>query len=47
MSTLIKPWLLEVNFTPSFNTDSLLDLEIKGGVIEETMRIINMKEADR
>lgn len=42
-----KPWLLEVNFTPSFSTDSPLDKEIKSGVIEETMRIINVKEGNR
>ena len=47
LDSKLKPWLLEVNFTPSFNTDSELDREIKSGVIEETMRIINVSEANR
>lgn len=31
-----KPWLLEVNQAPSFQTDSELDLEIKQRVIYDT-----------
>ncbi len=26
----LRPWLLEVNLSPSLNTDSPLDLKIKG-----------------
>ena len=47
LDSKLKPWLLEINFTPSFNCDSPLDLEIKSGVIEETMRIINVSEQNR
>ena len=47
LDSKLKPWLLEVNFTPSFNTDSELDYEIKSGVIEETMKIINVSEQNR
>ena len=25
----LKPWLLEINYTPSFRTDTPLDLKIK------------------
>ena len=38
----IKPWLLEVNFTPSFSTDSPLDLEIKGKLLADTLKLINI-----
>jgi hypothetical protein len=47
LDSKLKPWLLEVNFTPSFNCDSPIDLEVKSGVIEETMRLINVSEENR
>ena len=47
LDSKLKPWLLEVNFTPSFNCDSPIDLEIKSGVIEETMKLINVSEENR
>ena len=31
----LKPWLLEVNHTPSFSCGSPIDLRIKKGVISE------------
>jgi tubulin polyglutamylase TTLL6/13 len=31
-----KPWLLEVNQAPSFQTDSELDLQVKRQVIQDT-----------
>lgn len=37
----LKPWLLEVNHTPSFTTDSPFDLEIKKGVIMDTIKLMN------
>lgn len=36
-----KIWLLEVNSTPSFNADSLLDLSIKQTVIERSLEIMH------
>jgi tubulin polyglutamylase TTLL6/13 len=41
IDTALKPWLIEINHTPSFTTDTPFDKMIKGGVIEETLRIIN------
>ena len=32
-----KPWLLEVNHVPSFNTDTAVDREIKEGLIKDTL----------
>lgn len=47
----LKPWLIEVNHSPSMNTDSPLDLKIKGnmvadmftmmGVVPEASRYVN------
>ena len=34
--------MLEVNFTPSFSTDSPLDLEIKGKLLADTLKLINI-----
>jgi Tubulin-tyrosine ligase family len=38
----LKPWLLEVNFTPSFTTDSQLDLRIKTRVVTDILRLITV-----
>jgi len=37
-----KPWLLEVNHTPSFRTDTPLDKAIKKGLIIDTLNIMNI-----
>ena len=37
-----KPWLLEVNHSPSFSTDSSLDLKIKTTVITDAIRLLNI-----
>jgi tubulin polyglutamylase TTLL6/13 len=39
-----KPWLLEVNHSPSFSTDSELDLDIKSAVISEALALVNINE---
>jgi hypothetical protein len=36
-----KPWLLEVNFTPSFTVDSILDFNIKKELIKNTLLLVN------
>eukprot|EP01063_Lacrimia_lanifica_P022199 TRINITY_DN29863_c0_g1_i1.p1 TRINITY_DN29863_c0_g1~~TRINITY_DN29863_c0_g1_i1.p1 ORF type:complete len:790 (+),score=323.91 TRINITY_DN29863_c0_g1_i1:142-2511(+) len=43
----LKPWLLEVNHSPSFNCCSPLDERIKTGLIEEVLKVINLKPDDR
>jgi tubulin polyglutamylase TTLL6/13 len=37
-----KPWLLEVNHTPSFTTDTPLDLRIKKNLIADTIRLLGL-----
>ena len=39
----LKPWLLEVNESPSFNDDTEVDKLVKGGLIEDTFRLLNVK----
>lgn len=38
----LKPWLIEVNQSPSFKTDSNLDTRIKGMLIRDTLRLLNL-----
>ena len=40
----LKPWLLEVNESPSFNDDTEVDKEVKGGLIEATFRPLDIKK---
>ena len=37
-----KPYLLEVNHSPSFATDSPLDEKIKGELIRDTIRLLGL-----
>lgn len=39
----LKPWLLEVNHTPSFSTDSDLDYKIKFNLIKDSLKLVNVK----
>ena len=38
----LKPYLIEVNHTPSFTTDTPLDSLIKKNLIRDTLRLMNM-----
>lgn len=42
-----KPYLLEVNCSPSFGTDTLLDYKIKKNVIADAMQMLNFNLAQR
>lgn len=43
----LKPWLLEVNHSPSFTTDSPLDWKVKKNVIKDTMVLLGVKAKTR
>ncbi|XP_041358202.1 tubulin polyglutamylase TTLL7-like isoform X2 [Gigantopelta aegis] len=43
----LKPWLLEINRSPSFNTDERIDYDIKSALIEDTFRLLNIKQSDK
>lgn len=38
----LKPWILEVNHSPSFSTDSPLDFKIKKNLIVDTIKLLNL-----
>jgi len=37
-----KPWLIEVNQSPSFDTDSELDFNVKEGLIKDSLNLLNL-----
>lgn len=39
----LKPWLLEVNLSPSLNCNSPLDLKIKGQLIADLFNLIGIR----
>jgi len=43
----LKPYLLEVNHTPSFATDTPLDYEIKFNVIRDSLKMMGLNEKNR
>jgi Tubulin-tyrosine ligase family len=40
-----RPWLLEVNHSPSFHTDSALDVAVKDALIRDTLRLVRPEPA--
>jgi tubulin polyglutamylase TTLL6/13 len=38
----LNPWLIEVNHTPSFTTDSPFDYRLKFNLIKDTIRLIRI-----
>jgi hypothetical protein len=38
----LKPWLMEVNMSPSMNSDSSLDIKIKGNLIADIMTMVGV-----
>lgn len=42
-----KPYLLEVNASPSFGTDSSLDYKIKKNVIADAFQMLNFNHEKR
>uniref|UniRef100_A0A8D0EAA0 Tubulin tyrosine ligase like 13 n=1 Tax=Salvator merianae TaxID=96440 RepID=A0A8D0EAA0_SALMN len=43
----LKPWLLEVNHSPSFTTDSRLDREVKDALLCDAINLINLHACDK
>ncbi|XP_072768827.1 tubulin polyglutamylase ttll6 isoform X2 [Nerophis lumbriciformis] len=43
----LRPWLLEVNHSPSFTTDSPLDCEVKDALLYDTLLLINLDACNR
>jgi tubulin polyglutamylase TTLL5 len=42
-----KPWLVEINLTPSLGCDSTLDMKIKSQLLADTLNLVGLKRFDR
>ena len=40
----LKPWLIEINLSPSLAYDSPLDLKIKANVVKDTFNLIGVQK---
>lgn len=38
----LRPWLLEINHSPSFTTDTPLDYKIKKNLLMDVISLLNM-----
>jgi hypothetical protein len=43
----LKPWMLEVNHTPSFNSDTQCDADVKNHLVKNTLEIIQLSVEQR
>ncbi|XP_025078224.1 tubulin polyglutamylase ttll6-like isoform X2 [Pomacea canaliculata] len=43
----LRPYVIEVNHSPSFTTDAAIDREIKGALIWDTLNLVNFAASDR
>ena len=43
----LKPWLVEINLSPSLACDSNLDMQIKSTLIAEALNIVGVRQFDR
>ncbi|CAH8862198.1 unnamed protein product [Trichobilharzia szidati] len=43
----LNPWLIEVNRSPSFNSDQELDRRVKHGLLTDTFRLLNIRPSDK
>jgi tubulin polyglutamylase TTLL6/13 len=42
LDSSLKPWVIEVNHSPSFSTDTPLDFKIKKNLITDTIKLLNL-----
>lgn len=42
-----KPWLLEVNHSPSFSTSEFVDMEVKSALVRDTFNLLGVNGIDR
>jgi tubulin polyglutamylase TTLL6/13 len=43
----MKPYLIEVNHSPSFTTDAPIDMNVKKHLIMDTLNLLNLSYEDK
>lgn len=43
----LKPWLLEVNLSPSMQADSPLDVQVKSSLLSDAFTLVGLRNVDR
>ncbi|CAH1243846.1 TTLL7 [Branchiostoma lanceolatum] len=43
----LKPWVFEVNRSPSFGTDEKIDYDIKSGLLGDAIKLMNIRVSDK
>uniref|UniRef100_A0A0X3NK09 Tubulin polyglutamylase TTLL7 n=1 Tax=Schistocephalus solidus TaxID=70667 RepID=A0A0X3NK09_SCHSO len=43
----LRPWLIEVNRSPSFGCDQELDVRVKSGLLRDALHLINIRPSDK
>ncbi|XP_063230632.1 tubulin polyglutamylase ttll6-like [Bacillus rossius redtenbacheri] len=43
----LKPYILEVNHSPSYHTETPIDLDVKEGLITDTLRMLNLQKTNK
>jgi hypothetical protein len=47
IDSAFKPWLLEVNLSPSLTTDTQLDFDIKSQVVKDLLNLVGMQNNEQ
>ena len=47
LDSKLKPWMIEVNHTPSFNSDTEIDQKVKEDLLKDTFDIIQLSVEER
>lgn len=47
LDSALKPWLIEINHTPSFETDTPLDFKIKRDLIADTLKLLGLSHTKK
>jgi len=44
IDSMLKPWLIEVNGSPSMTANTAIDKNLKLGLLDDTLTIINIEK---